>query len=78
MLQNEGYVTEVTERKIVKQCIIELWSKRILNATKAFSEKNYFRALFGLHDFSRCDSASAFHKIGNGKWLNMTKSTEIK
>ena len=51
-------------------------NERILNVTKAPFEKNFLRALPGLHTFLGYDSTSAFHGIGKRKWLNIVKGNE--
>ena len=51
-------------------------NERILNVTEAPFQKNFLRALPGLHIFSGCDSTSAFHRIGKRKWLNIVKGNE--
>ena len=51
-------------------------NERILNVTETPFQKNFLRALPGLHTFSGCDSTSAFHRIGKRKWLNIVKGNE--
>ena len=50
--------------------------ERILNFFETPFEKNFLRALPGLHVFSGCDSTSASHGIGKIKWLNIVKGNE--
>ena len=38
--------------------------------------KNVLRTLPSLHDFSECESTSAFHGTGKRKWLNIVKGNE--
>ena len=50
--------------------------KNVLNVTDTPFQKNFLRALPGLHAFTGCDLASAFYRIGKIKWLNMVKGNE--
>ena len=79
MLQSLGCICSYAIKAIIYKDYS--WKKkgRILNVTEVPFQKNFLRALLGLHAFSECDSTSTFHRIDKRRWFNIvikvTKST---